>query len=741
MPDYGDENNPLASKKFGSIRFRRSGASSKRRSELKATISGPHAFGGGGLPTSLGAAPLRTLNGTPPLHHPNSASALLNGSFPPQQTFAGGVRRNSDIPLRRHHSSLAWPSNHPEITLVHGSPHHPPHTTHKKPRKVDISKPLVVDSSLFSSVPGTSRGTSNPSTQTDRGSRWSETISSDTPKGNPDQVTSQELALSDQKALDHNLLGVPSDEFDPRTMMESSPALDLGLGTSAASFGSVKLRTRKFDKALRASRIALLPVPREKSKPDLVYTDDSDAFSSPPSTPSTPLWETTAALSISKTAPKPAVNLELADVHAQIQAMIDSANRSFSTVSGDHQTQDQVPANAQRNDIPPSLRPGNPMRRSLPPFVTTHRRSASSPPLGSETYHTSPPDSRGGLFCNPIPPVMSRKPATPASPPPTPTSPTSATSVDPMTPTTPTRKPSSECSDSPSVYSQLSPSSQTGNVTPTSSNASSPDHPYTKSKHERLLAAISEGISSPTKPGSTAPSILGSGNGRAGGAGLAGPPLNRRTPPVPMIVVTDPNDDDLVYSESIFSIVDMYAGSVESFEAGVRRRRSRTANSVGHVSFSSVERVLTTVQYQPRHAMDSPPLRNSVSFNSPRRSQVAWERPPTSHEPPKRRVSIFRPGLPSSFLSMSTLHEAAEGTGTARDRKSFYAAVGLKGLFRRSSSKVSLFGQAQAQANGTADITGSGGGIRPGSTSLTAPSPEGGDDTSKGGWGLFKWKR
>ena len=141
--------------------------------------------------------------------------------------------------------------------------------------------------------------------------------------------------------------------------------------------------------------------------------------------------------------------------------------------------------------------------------------------------------------------------------------------------------------------------------------------------------------------------------------------------------------------------------------------------------------------------MDSPTLRSSVSFNSPRRSQVAWEHPPTSQEPPKRGVSIFRPGLPSSFLSMSTLHEVAEAPNAARDRKSFYAAVGLKGLFRRSSSKVSLFGQAQAQAqtSGTADVIGDGCRTRPGSTSLTAPSPEGGDDVAKGGWGLFKWKR
>ena len=88
---------------------------------------------------------------------------------------------------------------------------------------------------------------------------------------------------------------------------------------------------------------------------------------------------------------------------------------------------------------------------------------------------------------------------------------------------------------------------------------------------------------------------------------------------------------------------------------------------------------------------------------------------------------------------MSTLHEAAEANSTARDRKSFN--VGLKGLFRRSSSKGSLFGQAQAQANGTVDVTGGGGGMRPGSRSLVVPGPEGGGDSPKGGWGLFKWKR
>lgn len=128
-----------------------------------------------------------------------------------------------------------------------------------------------------------------------------------------------------------------------------------------------------------------------------------------------------------------------------------------------------------------------------------------------------------------------------------------------------------------------------------------------------------------------------------------------------------------------------------------------------------------------------------MSFDSSLRARLA-EPPPSSHEPPKRRVSIFRPGLPSSFLSMSTLHEveAAEAIRTPRDRKSFYATVGLKGLFRRSSSKGSLSDQAQTQANSTTDT---GGGTRPGSTSLAVPGPEGGDGTLKGGWGLFRWKR
>ena len=89
---------------------------------------------------------------------------------------------------------------------------------------------------------------------------------------------------------------------------------------------------------------------------------------------------------------------------------------------------------------------------------------------------------------------------------------------------------------------------------------------------------------------------------------------------------------------------------------------------------------------------------------------------------------------------MSTLHdvEITEATSTPRDRKSFYAAVGLKGLFRRSSSKGSL---AQAQPNGTGTADANGDRTRPGSTPSAVTSPEGGDDGSKGGWGLFKWKR
>ena len=574
MPDYDDENYPLTSSKKFSIRFRGSGISTRRRNELKAAISGPHALGGGVISTTTsGNGPLRTLNGPWPLYHPNSASTV---SSPRQQIPAGGTRRNSDIPLRQHHSSLAWPSNHPAITPVHGSPRHPPRTTHKKSRKAAVSKPLVLDSSRFSSTPGMSYKRPRRSTLISRGSRWSGTTASGTFKGNPDEVTSQELTLPDQRAP----LDVPSDGFDPRTMMESFPVLDLDLSTSAASFGSVKQRTGGVDKALRVSRTTLLPVPQAKATPDLAYTDDSDAFSSPPSTPSTPVWETMAASSVPKTDPKLAANLELADVHAQIQAMIDSANRPLSTESGHYPPQDREPSNARQNDIPPSLRPSNPMYRSFPRPAAAHKRSVSSPPLGLGTHYAYPPEFRDMLLDRPILPIIPHKPGPPASPP-LKTKPTSP--ADPTTPATPTRKPSSERSDSPSVYSQPSPTSQICEVTPTSSATSSPEHPYTNSKHERLLAAISEGISSPTKPGHTAPSILGPGRGRIGKANLANPPLNTETTTVPMIVVTDPNDDDLVYSESSFSIVDMYAGSAESFEVGVRRR-TRTASSVSHLS-------------------------------------------------------------------------------------------------------------------------------------------------------------
>jgi len=573
MPDYDDENHPLtSSKKFSSVRFRGSGIS---RSELKASISGPHTFVGGVVSTTaLGNAPLRTLNGTRPLH-PNSVSPVLNGSPPSQQMAVGRVRRNSDIPLRRHHSSFAWPSNYHAITPVHGS-HHPPRTTHKKPHKAAISKPLVLDPPRFSSAPGMSRKTSRRSTQLNRASRRSGTMASGILKGNL-EVTLQESPLSDQQARGSNLLNVPSDDFDPRTMMESFPALNLDLTTNAASFGSVKQRTMKIDKALRTSRAMLLPPPREKVKPDLVYTDDSDGFSSPPSTPSTPVWEATVAASMPKTDPKLDTKLELADVHAQIQAMIDSANRPLSREIRDYYlTQDQEPSNTQRNNIPPSLRPSNTMCRSFPRLATIHKRSVSSPPLGSDIYHVYPPDFRVGLY-RPVLSVIPHKPVTPVSPPAkiTPTSPAL---------TTPTKGPSSERSDSPSVYSQASPSSRGGDVTPTASNTSSPDHPYAKSKHDRLLAAISEGISSPTKSGPSAPSILGSGHRGTGKINVTNPPLNTETPVVPMIVVTDPDDDDLVYSESSFSIVDMYTGSVESLEPGIRRRRTRTANPVSRVS-------------------------------------------------------------------------------------------------------------------------------------------------------------
>jgi hypothetical protein len=133
MPDYDDENYPLiSSKKFSSIRFRRSGISSKRKSELKAAISGPYTFDGGGISTTaLGDAPLRTLNGTRSPHS-NSASTILSGPSPHPQTFTRSVRRNSDLPLKRHHSSLAWPSNRPAITPIDGSPHHPTRATSRR---------------------------------------------------------------------------------------------------------------------------------------------------------------------------------------------------------------------------------------------------------------------------------------------------------------------------------------------------------------------------------------------------------------------------------------------------------------------------------------------------------------------------------------------------------------------------------------------------------------------------------
>ena len=507
----------------------------------------------------LGDAPLRTLNGTGSPHS-DSAFTVLSGPSPPPQTHTH-VRRNSDIFLRRYHSSLAWPSNHPAITLIHGSPHHP------------------------------TRAASRRSTQINRGSRWSRKIATSIFKGDPDEVTSQGLLSSDRQTRDLNLLDVPSDEFDPRTMIESLPALDLGL-TSAASFGSVKKRSRKIDRTLRTSRTMLLSAP-EKAKPDLVYTDDSDTFSSPPSTPSTPVWGITPISSISKTDPILFNKLELADVHAQIQVMIDSANRPFSTESGDHFGQDREPSNTQRNDIPLSLRPRNPVHTSFPQLGTAHRRSASSPPFGSGTYHAYPPDFWDRPLFRPITPVVLHKPAPPASPPPktTPAIPASKSPADLTTPSTPTKKPSSERSDSPSVYSQPSPSSQICDVTPTSSNASSPDHPYAKNKHERLLAAISEGISSPTKPGLIAPSILRSGRGRTGNLnfGNSNSPLDTGDQAVPVIVVTEPNDDDLVYSESSFSIVDMYAGSAESPEARLRRRRTRTANSVSSISLQVLD--------------------------------------------------------------------------------------------------------------------------------------------------------
>ena len=742
MPSYDDENSSLtSSKKFGSIRFRKLDVSTKRRSELKATISGPHTFDGGGVSTTvLGGAPLRTLNGirSP---HPNSVSTVLDGSFPPPQTSVRGVRRNSDVPLRQHYSSLAWPSNHSTIAPVHGSPHRQTRTTHMKPRKVGISKPLALDSSRFSSTSGIPRERSPRSTQTNSGSRWSRTTATGILKGGLDELTSQELSFSGKQHQGFNPLGVPSDEFDPRTMMESLPALNMGLSIGAASFGSVK--HRGVSKALRTSRTMLLSV-HEKAKSDLAYMDDSDSFSSSPSTPSTPAWETTATSSMPETDLKLTNKLELADVHTQIQEMINSANRPFSTESWNHLGEDQEPLGTPRDDIPLSLRPSNPIFRSFPPLATTHKRCVSSPPLGSDIYRACQPDFPDRLLYRPVIPLVPHKPAPPVSSPPetTPTSPASPTPADTITPSTPTKKPSSERSDSPSVYSQPSPSSQTSDVTPTSSNVSSPNHPYAKSKHERLLAAISEGISSPTRPGPTAPSILGSGRGRTDDTNSAASPLDKEAQTVPVIVVTDPNDDDLVYSESGFSIIDMYAGSAENPEVGLRRRRTRTTHSVSRVSPFSIECVLITLQYQPRNAFDTPALRHSVSLNSPRLSQTTKERSPPSQEPLKKRASIFRPGLPSSFLSMSTLHEVeiAEATSTPRDRKSFYAAVGLKGLFRRSGSRGSSFGQTQTQTSGPAGTAGGGGGARPGST-LAAPNAEAGDDVSKGGWGLFKRKR
>jgi hypothetical protein len=586
MPDYGDENVPLASsKKFSSIRFRRLSMSSKRRSELKAAISGPHLFDGGGIPTVvLDGAPLRTLDGTR-LLHTNSASTALNGQSPTQHILTRGLRRNSDIPFRRHNSNLAWPTNHPAISPVHGSPHHSHRTASKKPRKADISRPIVPDSSRFLPTSGTTLKRSRSSAQINRKSRSSGTIAPTVLKGNSADVTSQNLPPSSNKLRGSTLLDKLSDEFDPRTMTESLPMLGLDLNATAASFGSVKERIGKIDKALRTSRTMLLPAPQEKAEPDLVFTDDSDAFSSPPSTPSTPVWGNMATPSIPKTNPKLANKLEIADVHAQIQAMIDSASRPSSTVFGEFLAQDQEPSNIYRNDIPPSLRPSNPIYRSSPRIVTTHRRSASSPPLGTGIHLAYPPDFSDRIFHRPITPVMQTKPPTPTSPPSdtTPTSPTSSTPSDLMIPATPTKKTSSEQSDSPSVYSQQSPFSQIDEATPTSSNASSPDQPHGKNKHERLLAAISEGISSPTKSGPTAPSILGSGHRRTGKPDLTPSPLYLDVPAVPVIVVTDPNDDDLVYSESSFSIVDMYAGSAESVEAG-QRRRTRTASSVSHIN-------------------------------------------------------------------------------------------------------------------------------------------------------------
>lgn len=587
MPDYDDENSPLtSSKKFSSIKFRRSGVSTKGKSGLKAAISVPYALDTGGLPPPLGDPPLRTLDGSGTLQ-PNSVDPVLDGPSSSSQTLAQGFRRNSEIPLKQHHSGIAWPSNHPEITPNGGSPRPPARGTRKKLRKADVSKLPALDSSRFSSMSGFGRKRSPRSTQTNAGFRLSETVPTSITEGNPGEAPTEEQSPSEKQAPSSDLLKIPSDEFDPQAAMGPLPALNFDL-TSAASFGSVKQRIRKIDKTLRTSRMMLLSAPVEKAKPELVYTDDSDAFSSPPSTPSTPVWEATPTSSMQKTDPKLSSELELADVHAQIQAMIDSANRPFSVESADFLDRDREPPTTQRNDVPPSLRPGNIVHTSFPPRAIVHRRSASSPPLGSGIHHAYPPDFGSRLLFQPTTPVTPHGPIPSASRPPelVPTSPPSANPADSTTPSTPTKKPSSEQSDSPSVYSQSSPSSQIYDVTPTSSYTSSPDHPYAKSKHERLLAAISEGISSPTKPGPTAPSILGSNHSRADNTNSSIPPLVARDPAVPLIVVTNPNDDNLVYSESNFSIVDMYAGSADGSET-VLRRRTRTANSVSDVALQA----------------------------------------------------------------------------------------------------------------------------------------------------------
>ena len=587
MPDHGDENNPLtSSKKFGSIRFRRLSISSKRRSELKAAISGPRIFDGGGASaTVLGDAPLRTLNSAQ-LLHTNSASAM-GGLSPPQETFARDLRRNSDIPLRKDLSNLAWPTNHPGISPVRESPR-PNRAALKKPRKADISKPLIPESPRLSNSSGVSPKRSRRSAQINRGPRFSGTAPSSILKRNSEGVTSPKLSSSDSRPRSSNLLDTPFDGSDPRTMMESFPALDLGLNAGAVSFGSVKERTGKIDKALRASRTTLLLASQETAKPELMYADDSDAFSSPPSTPLIPAWETMVTSSMPEADPKLATKLELADVHAQIQAMIDSANHISSVNSGDFPGQDQESLGAHGEDILPYLRPNSPMYKSFPRHAITHRRSASSPPLGSGVHYAYPPDFGDRLLYRPITPVKQTSPLSFSSPPSkTPSTPISPTSAGAVAPSTPTKKSLSEKSDSPSVYSQQSPSSQIDDTTPTSSSTSSPDHPHGTSKHERLLAAISEGISSPTKPGPTAPSVLGSRHSRSERSDLARPYLRTDIPAVPVIVVTDPNDGNLVYSESNFSIVDMYASPAESVEAG-QRRRTRTTHSVSHTAFHAL---------------------------------------------------------------------------------------------------------------------------------------------------------